>query len=80
MMRTGMMGEAMVGGGMMGEMPMIGRRGHMLKVIFAIADTDSDGALSFEEVTAIHKRIYTRVDVNKEGKVTVEEFQNFVRE
>jgi hypothetical protein len=75
-----MMDEAMVGRGLMGEMPMMGRRGHMLKVIFAIADTDGDGALSFEEVTAIHKRIFTRVDVNKDGKVTVEEVQSFMRE
>jgi hypothetical protein len=80
MMRPGMTGEAMVGQGMLGGMPMMGRRGHMLKVIFAIADTDSDGALSFEEVAAIHKRIFTRVDINKDGKVTVEEFQTFMRE
>jgi hypothetical protein len=44
----------MMGQGMMGRMPMMGMHGHRMKIMFAIADTDSDGALSFEEVTAIH--------------------------
>ena len=64
----------------MGGMPMMGPRGHMMKVMFAIADTNGDGALSFEEVTAIHKRIFDRVDANKDGKVTPEELQAFMRE
>jgi hypothetical protein len=76
----GMMGQGRMGQGMMGGMPMMGGRGHMMKVMFAIADTDGDGALSFEEVTTIHKRIFTRVDANKDGKVTVEEVQAFMRE
>lgn len=80
MMAPGMMGQGRIGQGMMGGMPMMGGTGHMVKVIFAIADTDGDGALSFEEVTAIHKRIFTRIDANKDGKVTVEEFQTFTRE
>jgi hypothetical protein len=75
MTRPGMMGQ-----GMMGGMTMVGPRGHMMKVMFAIADTNGDGALSFEEVTAVHKRIFDRVDANKDGKVTVEEMQTFMRE
>jgi hypothetical protein len=79
-----MMGQGMMGGmaqpGMMGGMPMMSMRGHMMKVMFAIADVDGDGALSFEEVTAIHKRIFNMVDANKDGKVTIEEFQAFMRE
>ena len=66
--------------GMMGAMPMMGMRGHMMKVMFAIADVDGDGALSFEEVTAIHKRIFDKVDADKDGKVTPEEVQAFMRE
>ena len=66
--------------GMTGGMPMMGLRGHRMKIMFAIADTNGDGALSFEEVTAIHKRIFDRVDANKDGKVTPEEIQPFMRE
>lgn len=66
--------------GMMGGMPMMGMRGHMMKIMFAIADVDGDGALSFEEVTTIHKQIFDKVDANKDGKVTPEEAQAFMRE
>jgi hypothetical protein len=76
MMPPGMMGRGMMGGGM----PMMGMHGHAMKIMFAIADADGDGALSFEEVTAIHKRIFDSVDVNKDGKVTAEEFQAFMQE
>jgi hypothetical protein len=72
-----MMGHGMMGHGMIGAM---GVRGHMLKVMFAIADADGDGALSFEEVTAIHKRVFDKVDANKDSKVTPEEFQAFMRD
>ena len=65
--------------GMMGR-GMMGRRGHAMKVMFAIADADGDGALSFEEVTVIHKRIFDSVDADKDGKVTVDEVQAFMRE
>ena len=85
-----MMPPAMMGqdtrGGMMGGMPMMGMHGqmgmhgHMMKIMFAIADVDGDGGLSFEEVTAIHKRIFDQVDASKDGKVTPEEVQTFMRE
>jgi len=84
MMPPGMMGERMSQGqmqpGMSGVMPKMSMRGHMIKVIFAIADSDGDGALSFEEITTIHKRIFDKVDANKDGKVTAEEVQAFMRE
>lgn len=93
MMPSGMMCQGMTGQGMgqgmmgemmqpsrMGAMPMMRMRGHMMKVMFAIADTDGDSALSFEEITAIHKRIFDKVDANKDGKVTTEEVQAFMRE
>ena len=75
-----MMEHGMMGHGMMGGMPMMGPRGHMMKVMFAIVDTNGDGALAFEEVMAVHKRIFDRVDANKDGKVTLEEIQIFTRE
>ena len=80
MMRPGMMGPGMMGQGMMRHEPMMGRRGHAMKVMFAIADADGDGALSFEEVTVIHRRIFDSVDADDDGKVTAEEVQAFLRE
>lgn len=59
-------------------------RGHgpnvFMKVMFAIADVDGDGALSFEEVSAIHRRIFNKIDVNKDGRITLEEIQEFFRD
>ena len=63
-----------------GPEAMMGMHGHTMKIMFAIADADSDGALSFEEVTAIHKRIFDSVDANNDTKVTAEELQAFMRE
>jgi EF hand len=80
MMPPGMMGRGMTGSGMMRHEPMMGRRGHAMKVMFAIADADGDGALSFEEVTVIHKRLFDGVDADDDGKVTAEEVQAFLRE
>lgn len=80
MMPPGMMGQGMMGQGMMGGMPMMRMRGHMMKIMFAIADTDGDGGLSFEEITTIQKRIFDKVDADKDGKVTPEEVQTFMRE
>ena len=70
----------MMSQGMMRNGPMMGRRGHTMKVMFAIADADGDGALSFEEVTVIHRRIFDSVDADDDGKVTAEEVQAFLRE
>ena len=70
----------MMGPGMMRNEAMMGRRGHTMKVMFAIADADGDGALSFEEVTVIHKRIFDSVDADNDGKVTLDEVQAFMRE
>jgi hypothetical protein len=78
--QPGMVGPGMMAHGMMGAMPMMAMRGHMMKVMFAIADADGDGALSFEEVTAIHKRVFSKVDANKDGKVTPEELKSFMQE
>jgi hypothetical protein len=73
-MTCGMMQPGMMGGGMTmpGATPM--------KIMFAIADANGDGGLSFDEVTAIHKRIFDRVDANKDGRATPEEIQAFMRE
>ncbi|WDZ81563.1 EF-hand domain-containing protein (plasmid) [Ensifer adhaerens] len=78
-----MMPGAMMGGrrsGMRDGMRQGIMYGHMMKIMFAVADVDGDGALSFEEVTAIHKRIFDKADANKDGKVTPEEMQGFMRD
>ena len=32
------------------------------------------------KIVAVHKRIFDKVDANKDGKVTIEEIQTFFRE
>jgi hypothetical protein len=78
--QPGMMGRDMTQSGMMGRMPMRAMRGQMMKFMFAIADADGDNALSFEEVTTVHKRIFDKVDGDKNGKVTQEEMRSFMRD
>jgi hypothetical protein len=78
MMQPGMMGQGMQGMMGRGTMGMPGPA--PMKIFFAIADANGDGGLSFDEVTAIHKRIFDRVDANKDGKATPEEIQAFMRE
>jgi hypothetical protein len=78
-MGQGTMGQGTMGRGMMphGKMRMHGPR---MKILFAIADANGDGALSFEEITTIHKRIFDKIDVNKDGKVTPEEIEAYFRD
>jgi len=66
--------------GMMGGMRRPGGHGHMMKIMFAVADTSGDGALSFDEIAAVHRRIFDRVDSDKDGKVTLDEVEAFIRE
>lgn len=75
MMQPGMMGQGMMGRGMMG-MP----GPAPMKIFFAIADANDDGGLALDDVTAIHKRIFDKVDANKNGRATPEEIQAFMRE
>jgi hypothetical protein len=78
-MRANMMDRDMMSCRMMGGMmPMGLMHGRMLKILFAIADTNGDGALSFDEVTAITKRIFDLIDANKDGKVTPDELLAFM--
>jgi hypothetical protein len=79
-MMAGMMGRGMMQPGTAGTMPMMAMHGTMMKIMLAIADANGDGGLSFEEVTAVHKRVFDVVDSNNDGKVTLEEINAFVQE
>jgi len=72
MMAGGMMGQGMMGGGAMGPPPAI------LRVMFALIDTDNDGTISLQEFQAAHERIFKAMDTNKDGKLTLEEMQAFM--
>ena len=75
----GMMGQ----GGMMGPGGMMGRGGMshamMLKMMVALADTNNDGALSLEEVQAVHARMFNMADGDGNGQVTMEDIQGFMQ-
>jgi hypothetical protein len=75
----GMMGRGMMQPGQMGKMPKR-MRAHMMKIVFAVADTNGDGGISFEEISAIQKRIFDQIDANKDGKVAMEEVTAFMQE
>jgi hypothetical protein len=68
----GMMGHPMMRAGMMGPPPV------MLRIMFALMDTDSDGTVSLQEFQAAHERIFKAMDTNKDGKLTPEEMQAFI--
>lgn len=70
-MGPGMMGAGMMmGGGMMGHGMM-----HMMAIMM---DTDGDGAVSQEEYQAVHARMFNAMDLNKDGKLTSDEMQQFM--
>ena len=76
---SGMMGQGgMMSGGMMGRGMMGGGAPVMLRMMFALIDTDSDGTISLQEFQAAHERIFKAMDTNKDGKLTLEEMQTFM--
>lgn len=77
--------RSMGGGGPMGMggqagmgMPMM--RMPMMKVMFAIVDRNGDGAISFDEVTELHKRVFDAIDADNDGRVTRDEIGSFFRD
>jgi len=85
----GMMGAGMMRhGGMMGEGGMM-RRGMMgqprvmnpmmMRMIFALIDSDGDGTISLQEWQAAHEKIFKAMDPDHDGTVSFEEMMNFMR-
>src|SRR6516162_11659371 len=62
------MGHDMMGHGMMGGVAM---RPHpmMMRIIFALTDTDSDRTISLQKLEAAQERIFTTLDTNEDGKL-----------
>ncbi|MDW6024781.1 EF-hand domain-containing protein [Mesorhizobium sp. BAC0120] len=80
MMGRGMMGGGMMPPGRMGRMRTHMPSQHMLKILFAIADTNGDGSISFDEISAIQKRIFDLIDTNHDGRITLDELNAFLQE
>jgi hypothetical protein len=74
--------EAM-GPGMMGRRGMMGpgsaHSGMMMRMLFAMMDSDGDGTVSLQEFQAAHERIFKAMDTNKDGRLTQEEIQAFMQ-
>lgn len=71
----GMMGGGMMGGGMMGQRAI---PGPVMRIIFALMDSDGDGTVSLQEFQTAHERIFKAMDANKDGVLTLEEIQVFI--
>ena len=52
--------------------------GMMMRVLFAMMDSDGDGTVSLQEFQAAHERFFKAMDVNKDGVLTLEEIQAFM--
>ena len=50
----------------------------MMRVLFAMMDSDGDGTVSLQEFQAAHERIFKAMDINKDGVLTLEEIQAFM--
>ena len=76
-------GRGHMGFGMMGREGMMGpggmHSGMMMRMLFAVMDSDGDGTVSLQEFQAAHERLFKTMDANKDGKLTLEEMQDFMR-
>jgi EF hand len=74
----GAMGPGMMGRGGMGPGSMGMGSGMMMRMLFALMDSDGDGTVSLQEFQAAHERIFKAMDANKDGRLTLEEIQTFI--
>jgi hypothetical protein len=78
--RDGDRADSQMPPGRMGSTPEMGRHGHAMRLVFAIADADGDGGLSLEETADIQARIFSAIDADDDGTMTPEELQAFMGE
>jgi Ca2+-binding EF-hand superfamily protein len=64
------------GQGMMSPGMMMGPR--MGVMMMAMMDADGDGALSLDEVQAVHARMFKYADTDSDGKLTLDEMKSFM--
>ena len=64
---------------MMGASPAGPEHAMMMRIIFALMDSDGDGTISLQEFQAAHERIFKGMDANKDGRLTLEEIQAFMQ-
>jgi len=67
----------MMRGGFTGGPGMIGHP-MMMRMIFALMDTDGDATIELPEFQAAHERIFKAMDSNKDGRLTLEELETFM--
>lgn len=74
--RPGMMqdGRPMMGDGMGRGM----MRPHIMLMMMAMVDADGSGALSLEEVQAVHARMFKYADADGDGELTLDEMRAFM--
>ena len=48
-------------------------------MMMILMDSDGDGSVSLQEFQAGHERMFKAMDVDKDGRLTLEEVQNFGR-
>jgi Ca2+-binding EF-hand superfamily protein len=53
--------------------------GVMMRMLFAMMDSDGDGTVSLQEFQTAHERIFKAMDANKDGVLTLEEIQSFLQ-
>jgi Ca2+-binding EF-hand superfamily protein len=51
----------------------------MMRMLFAMMDSDGDGTVSLQEFQGAHERIFKAMDANKDGRLTLEEIQAFMQ-
>jgi hypothetical protein len=72
-----------MGPGLMGRGAMVGSGNlhsrMMMRMLFALMDSDGDGTVSLQESQAAHERIFKAMDANKDGRLTLEEIQAFMQ-